>query len=69
MAPEGRFEIAIVYSIHNKELQAQVMRRRLQVSDDGLGIRNGRVRENAEPRSIGHQLAEQLQLFRRQFGR
>ena len=62
---EGRFEIAIGSGIHNNELQAQRARRRLQVCDDGLGSRKGRVRENAEHGSIGYQLAEQLQSFRR----
>ena len=66
---EGRFEIAIGSGIHNNELQAQRARRRLQVCDDGLGSRKGRVRENAEHGSIGYQLAEQLQSFRRQLGR
>jgi hypothetical protein len=65
---EGRFEIAIVSGIHNSELQAQVTRRGLQVCDDGWDIRNGRIRENAEQCSIWYQLAEQLQLFRRQLG-
>ena len=41
----------------------------MQTCDDRLGIRRGRVRENAEHGSIGYQLAEQLQLLRRQFGR
>jgi len=50
-------------------LQAQRARRRLQVCDDGWGTRKGRVGENTEQGSIGYQLAEQLQLFRRQLGR
>jgi hypothetical protein len=65
---EGRFEIAIAPGIRNKELQAQRARRRLQVCDDGLCRWKGRVDENAEQGSIGHQVTEQLQLFRRQFG-
>src|SRR5277367_5010822 len=60
---EGRFEIAISSGINNDELQAQYARRRLQVCDGGLGNRKRRVRENAEPGSIGDQLAEQLQSF------
>jgi hypothetical protein len=36
---EGRFEIAIGSGIHNDELQAQRVRRRLQVCDGGLGSR------------------------------
>ena len=66
---EGRFEIAIDSGIHDNELRAQRARRRLQVGDGGLDTRKGRVRENAEPGSIGYQLAEQLQLFRRQLAR
>src|SRR5271167_1814156 len=57
---EGRFEIAIGSGIHNNELQAQRARRRLQVCDDGLGRRKGRVGENTEQGNIGYQLAEQL---------
>ena len=64
---EGRFEIAIGSGIHNNELQAQRACRRLQVCDLGLDIREGRVRKNPEPGSIGYQLAEQLQSFWRQF--
>ena len=63
---EGRFEIAIGSGIHNKELQAQRARRRLQVCDDGWCIRIGQVRDDAEHGRIGHQFAEQLQSFRRQ---
>jgi hypothetical protein len=66
---EGRFEIAIGFGIHNKELQAQHARRRLQFCDGGLGSRKGRVGEDAEQGNMGHQLVEQLQSFRRQFGR
>src|SRR6516165_12325961 len=66
---EGRFEIAIDAGIHNNELQAQRARRHPQVWDDKLGCRKSRVRENAEHGSIGYQLAEQLQLFRRQLER
>ena len=63
---EGHFEITIGSGIHNNELQAQRARRRLKVHDDGLGCRKGRVRENAEHGSIGYQIVEQLQSFRRQ---
>jgi hypothetical protein len=66
---EGRFEIALGSGINNNELQAQRARRRLQVCDDGLDIRKGCVRENAEQGSIGQQFAEQLQSFRRQLAR
>ena len=62
---EGRFEIAVGCGTRNNELLAQRARRCLQVCDCGLGSRKGRVRENAERGSIGYQLAEQLQLFRR----
>ena len=65
---EGCFQIAIGTGIRNKELLAQRARRRLQVCDGGLGSWKGRVDENAKQGSIGYQLAEQLQLFRRQFG-
>ena len=65
---KGCFEFAIVSSIHNNKLQTQRARRRLQVWDDGLDKSRGRVRENAEPGGIGDQLAEQLELFRSQFG-
>ena len=61
---EGCFEIAIGSDIHDNQLQAQRARRRLQECDGGLGTRSGRVRENAEPGSIGYQLADQLQSFR-----
>jgi hypothetical protein len=54
-------------SINDNELQAQRACRRLQVCDLGLDIREGRVRKNPEPGSIGYQLAEQLQSFWRQF--
>jgi hypothetical protein len=50
---EGHFEIAIGSGINNNELQAQHARRRLQVCDLGLDIREGRVRENAKQCSIG----------------
>ena len=63
---EGRFEIAIGRGIRNNELQPQRARPRLQVCDVGLDFRLRRVRENAEPGSIGHHLAEQLQFFRPQ---
>jgi hypothetical protein len=53
--------------IYTEELQAQRARRRLQFGDSGYEFR--RVRENTEPGSIGYQLVEQLQLFRRQVGR
>ena len=43
---KGRFEIAIGSSIHNKQLQAQSGRRRLQAWDGGSGSRRGRVYEN-----------------------
>ena len=66
---EGRFEIAIGSGIHNNELQAQRARRRLQVCDDGLGRWKGRVDENAEHGSIGYQIVEQLQSFRRHLDR
>ena len=66
---EGRFEVAIGSGIHNKELQAQRAGSCLQVYDVGLDTRIGRVGKNAEHDSIGHQLAEQLQSFRPQFGR
>jgi len=33
-----------------------------------LGSRKGRGRQNAEQGNIGHQIAEQLQSFRRQLG-
>jgi hypothetical protein len=62
---EGRFEIAIGSGVRNNKLQAQHAGRRLQVGDDGLETRKRRVRENAKLGSIGRQLAEQLQLFRR----
>ena len=62
---EGCFEIAIGSGIHNNELEAQRARRRLQVWDGGLVSHHGRVCENAEHRSVGYQLAKQLQLFRR----
>jgi hypothetical protein len=65
---EGCFEIAIGSGIHNNELQTQRACRRLQVRDDGLGSRRGRVRESAEHDSIGYQLAEQLRSFRCQLG-
>src|SRR5262249_16009018 len=55
---ERRFEIAIGSGIQSNELQAQRVCRRLQVSDDKLGSRIGRVHENAEQGSIGYQLAE-----------
>jgi hypothetical protein len=61
---EGRFEVAIGAGIHDDELQAQRGCRRQQFGDGGLGVHRGRVRENAEARSIGYQLAEQLQSFR-----
>jgi hypothetical protein len=48
---EGHFEVAIGSRIHNGELQAQRARGRLQVCDDGLGSRSGRVCEEAEPAS------------------
>src|SRR6516165_6823670 len=66
---EGRFEVAIGSGIFNNELQAQCARRRLQVRDEGLDIRDGRVHENAEQGGIGYQLAEQLQPFWPQFAR
>jgi hypothetical protein len=66
---EGRFEIAIGSGTHNNELKAQRGRRRLQVCDAGLDIGTGRVRENAEPGSIGYQRADQFQSFRRQLER
>jgi hypothetical protein len=47
---ESRFETAIGIGIHNKELQAERSRRRLQVWDDRLGNRSGRVRENGPDR-------------------
>ena len=60
---EGRFEIAIGSGIHNNELEAPHARRCLQV---GVGRgRQSRGRENAKHGSIGYQLAEQLQSFRR----
>ena len=65
---EGRFEIAIASGVMNKELQAQRARRRLQVWNEELGRRGGRVRENAEQGSIGQQFVEQLQSFRLQLG-
>ena len=55
---KGRFEIAVGSGIHNNELEAQRASGRLQVCNDGLGIRTGRVRENAKPGSIGYQPAE-----------
>jgi len=55
---KGRFEIAIGFGIHNNELPAQRARRRLQVCDLGLDIREGRIRENSEHGSVGYQLAE-----------
>jgi hypothetical protein len=66
---EGGFEIAIGAGIHNNEWKAQRARPRLQVCDVGLDFRLRRVRENAEPGSIGHQIAEQLQFFRPQLVR
>jgi hypothetical protein len=45
---EGRFEIAIGSGIHNKQLHAQPARRRLQVRDEGLETRDGRVRKKAD---------------------
>src|SRR5262249_35486639 len=63
---EGRVEIAIGSGILNNELQAQCARRHLQVCDGGLGSGKRRVRKNADPESIGYQLADQLQSFRRQ---
>ena len=65
---EGGLEIAVGFGIHDNKLQAQRARRRLQLHDHGSGSRRGWVRENAEQGRIGHQLAEQLQSFRRQFG-
>jgi hypothetical protein len=62
---ESRFEIAFGSGIYSGELQAQRARRLLQVCVLGLGSWIGRVHENAEPGSIGHHLAEQLQSFRR----
>ena len=50
-------------------MQAQLACRRLQVCNAGLDVGRGRVRENAEHRSIGYHLAEQLQSFRLQIGR
>ena len=64
---EGRFEIAIGAGTHNNELH--IAPGRLQVRDDGWGTRKGRVRKKAERGSIGCQLAEQLQSFRRQLSR
>jgi hypothetical protein len=64
---EGRFEIAIGSGARNDELPAQHDRRRPQFWDEGRGNRIGRVREKAERGSIGHQIAEQLQSFRRKF--
>jgi hypothetical protein len=52
-----------------RNLQAQRARRRMQVRDNGWGTEKGRVHENAEQRNTGHQLAEQLQLFRRKLPR
>ena len=66
---EGRFEIAIGSGIHNNELKAQHRCGRLHDCDLGLDSRRGQVRENAEPASVGYQLAKQLQLFRRQLAR
>ena len=65
---DGCFKIAIGSGSLNNELQAQRARRRLQVCDDGLGSRIGRVRQHAEPGGIGYQLAQHLQSFRRQLG-
>ena len=62
---ERRFEIAIGSGVYNNELRAQRARRRLKFCDGGLGIRKRRVHERAERGSIGYQLAEQLQSFRR----
>jgi hypothetical protein len=50
---ERRFEVAVGSGINNKELQAQRARCRLQVGEDGLNTRIDRVREDAEPGSIG----------------
>src|SRR5262245_1760921 len=66
---EGRFEIAVGSGTRKTELHAQRARPHLKVCDEGWGSRRGRVHENAELDSIGYQLMEQLQLFRRQFGR
>jgi hypothetical protein len=43
----------VISGIHNNKLQPQRARRRLLVWDDGLDKYRGRVRENAEPGSIG----------------
>jgi len=48
---EGRFKIGIGVGIHNNELQAQLACCRLQVCDEELRSRTGRVLENAEPGS------------------
>jgi hypothetical protein len=45
---EGRFEIAVSSGIFNNESQAERARRRPQVCDLALDIREGRVCENAE---------------------
>src|SRR6516165_4600389 len=63
---EGRFEVAISPGIYENELQAQRGSSHLEVCDHRWGRRSGRVDENAEPGSIGYQLAEQLQSFWRQ---
>jgi hypothetical protein len=65
---ESRFEIAMGAGVHNNQSQTQRARGRLQVCDDRLRVRRARVCENAEHGSVGYQLAEQLQSFRRQLG-
>jgi hypothetical protein len=62
---EGLFEISIGSSIRNNELQTERARGRLHDCDRGLDIRKGRVRENAKPGNIGHQIVGHLQSFRR----
>jgi hypothetical protein len=61
---ECRFEIAIGAGVQNKQLQAQRASPHLRVA---MSVwTSGCAGENAEPGSIGQQLAEQLQFFRPQ---
>jgi hypothetical protein len=55
---EGRLEIAMGSGLHKNKLQAQHARCRLQVCSERLDTRKGRVGKNAEPGSIGYDLAE-----------
>jgi len=65
---EGRFEIAIGSGIPTRSCRPSMRAAGCRFCDDGWCIRIGRVRDDAEHGSIGHQFAEQLQSFRRQIG-